>query len=262
MYFVNDVEHVRAILRDKWRNYSKNTVDMKRIRTLTGNGIITSDGLLWKKQRRLMQPAFHHDVVSGLTDTIVNANLSLLKKWELAARNKQIVNVTRDINSMILETVLVSIFDEDYPKIAPDFQIIAEESARNLEFAEAFRPLREVVTRVAAKRRIESTVTTDILGLLMRARDRDSHKTMSLDELVTEIMTLIVAGYETTSLTLAWTWYLLSINTDVDTKLGAYLKDSHIDELRLQVFLQSPAYTRQVIDETLRLYPPIWCHGT
>src|SRR5271165_6241858 len=88
VYFVNDVNYVQNILRDKWRNYSKNTIAMKRIRTLTGNGIITSDGLLWKRQRRLMQPAFHHDVISGLTDTIVNANSCLLNKWENAARNK------------------------------------------------------------------------------------------------------------------------------------------------------------------------------
>ena len=99
---------------------------MKRIRMLTGNGIITSDGHLWKKQRQLMQPAFHRDVISGLTDTIVNSNSSLLKNWEHAARNGQSVNVTRDIDIMILETVLVSIFGEDYPKVAPEFKILAE----------------------------------------------------------------------------------------------------------------------------------------
>jgi cytochrome P450 len=253
VYFVNDVNYIQSILRDKWRNYNKNTVAMKRIRMLTGNGIITSDGPLWKKHRRLMQPAFHSDVVSGLTDTIVKANSSLLKKWELAAGNKHSVNVTRDINIMILETVLVSVFGEDYPEIAPKFQVIAEESARNLEFAEAFRPLREVVTRVAAKRLVENTVATDILGLLVKARDRDSHQPMSVDEVVTQIMTLVVAGYETTSLTLAWAWYLLSKNLSVDAKLGACLKHMHVGEIGPQF-----CYIRQVINETLRLYPPIW----
>ena len=257
-YFVNDVNYVQLMLRDNWRNYNKNTIAMKRIRMLTGNGIITSDGHLWKKQRRLMQPAFHRDVISGLTDTIVNSNSSLLKNWEHAARNRESVNVTRDIDIMILETVLVSIFGEDYPKVAPEFKILAEELARNFEFAEAFRPLREVVTRVAAKRRTKNTVAKDILGLLMEVRDRDSHQTMSLEELVTEIMTLIVAGYETTSLTLTWTWYLLSRNTGVDVKLGAYLKNRHVDELREQFLSPLFAYTRQILDETLRLYPPIW----
>lgn len=144
------------------------------------------------------------------------------------------------------------------PQGCTGIQNYCRKSARNLEFAEAFRPLREVVTRVAAKRQTESTVTTDILGLLMKARDRDSHQTMSPDELVTEIMTLIVAGYETTSLTLAWTWYLLSRNSDVDAKLGLCLKYRHVDELRLQLLSPLFAYIRQVLAETLRLYPPIW----
>lgn len=257
-YFVNDVNHVQNILRDKWRNYNKNTIAMKRIRTLTGNGIITSDGHLWKKQRRLMQPAFHHDVIYGLIDTIVIANSSLLKKWADAARSREGVNVTRDINTMVLETVLVSIFGEDYPEVAPDFEIIAEDSARNLEFAEAFRPLREVVTRVAAKRRTENIAAKDILGMLMEARDRDTLQAMSLDELVTEIMTLVVAGYETTSLTLAWTWYLLSRNNDVDVNLGEQLKNRHVEEFREHLLSPLFAYTRQVLAETLRLYPPIW----
>src|SRR5271165_4033671 len=243
-YFVNDVSHIQIVLRDKWKNYSKNTIAMKRIRMLTGNGIITSDGLLWKRQRRLMQPAFHYDVIHGYGEIIVEANKSLLEKWEHAARSGRSVNVTHDINAMVLQTVLVSIFGEDYPKVAPEFQIIAEESARNLEFAEAFRPLREVVTQVAAKRRTENAATTDILELLMKARDRDSNQTMSLDELVTELMTIIVAGYETTSLTLAWTWYLLSKNTDVDAKLGTYLKYRHVDELRLHFFSPLFAYAR------------------
>ena len=257
-YFINDVDYIQQILRDRWRNYNKNTIAMKRIRMLTGNGIITSDGHLWKKQRRLMQPAFHRDVISRLTDTIVKANSTLLDNWEHAARKRESVNVTRDIDMMILETVLVSIFGDDYLEIAPEFEIIAKEPARNLEFAETFRPLRNVVTRVAAKRRAENTVAEDILGMLMEARDRDTHQAMSLDELVTEIMTLIVAGYETTSLTLTWTWYLLSRNTDVDSKLGEYLKCRHIDEFREQFSSPSFAYIRQVLDETLRLYPPIW----
>jgi len=257
-YFVNDVSHIQIVLRDKWKNYSKNTIAMKRIRMLTGNGIITSDGLLWKRQRRLMQPAFHYDVIHGYGEIIVEANKSLLEKWEHAARSGRSVNVTHDINAMVLQTVLVSIFGEDYPNVAPEFKILAEESARNLEFAEAFRPLREVVTRVATRRRTDKTVAKDFIGLLMKARDRDSGQTMPLEELVTEIMTLIVAGYETTSLTLAWTWYLLSQNIDVDANLGAYLKDRQVDQFRENILSPSFTYIRQVLDETLRLYPPIW----
>ena len=257
-YFLNDIDNVQTIIRDRWWNYNKNTIAMKRIRILTGNGIITSEGALWKRQRRMMQPAFNHDAIRDMSDIIVDSNKSLLTKWEHAARDGRAVNVTRDINAMVLETVLVSIFAEDYPIVAAEFKILAEEPARNFEFAEAFRPLREVVTRVATRRRTESRAAKDVLWLLMEARDRDSREAMSLEELITEIMTLIVAGYETTSLTLAWTWYLLSRNVEVDAKLGAHLKNARVEELRANFMSPLFGYCRQVLDETLRLYPPIW----
>jgi cytochrome P450 len=124
--------------------------------------------------------------------------------------------VTRDINVMVLETVLTSIFGDDYHKIAPQFGILAEEAPRDLEFIETLRPMRKLVAGVTAQRRVENRTCRDLLGILMQARDRDSGKVMPDGALVTEIMTLIVAGYETTSLTLRWAWYLLSKDSKPD----------------------------------------------
>jgi cytochrome P450 len=256
VYVVSDPHYLQHILRNNWRNYDKNTIAMKRIRMLTGNGIITSEGRFWKSQRRLIQPAFHHSVIEGLTEIIVSANAELLRTWERAARNKESVNVTRDINFMVLKIVLNSIFGEDCPEIAPQFKILAEEPARDLEFAQTFIPLRTVVAGVVAKRRAENRTSKDFLGLLMETRDRDSGQVMPDGQLVSEIITLIVAGFETTSLTLTWTWYLLSRNSDVEQKLMSELRGRHDVPERAQ--LSTATYTSKILEEALRLYPPVW----
>jgi cytochrome P450 len=258
VYVVNDPQYLQHILRNNWRNYSKNTMAMKRIRMLLGNGIITSEGDFWKRQRRKIQPTFHYNVIAGLTKTIVNANTALLENWERAAQRHETVNVTRDINLMVLETVLVFIFGEDYPHIAPQFNVLAEESARDLEFVETFRPLRKVVAGVAAQRRAENRTGNDFLGMLMDARDRDNGKVMADGQLITEVITLVVAGYETTSLMLNWTWYFLSQNGDVDAKLMDELRGLSGSELPNPSQMSGLTYTNQVLNEALRLYPPVW----
>jgi cytochrome P450 len=257
IYVVSDPQYVHHILRKNWQNYRKGLA-IKRVELLLGRGLISSEGDFWKSQRRRIQPAFHHTVIAGLTKVITDANATLLEKWERAARNRESVNVTHDISLMVLEMVLVSIFGEDYPQVAPHFSILAEESARDLQFAQTFKPLRKVVARVAAQRRAEGRIGMDFLGMFMEARDRDSGEVMSDAQLVTEIITLIVAGHETTALTLNWTWYLLAKNPDAEEKFVAELEILCGDHLPELAELQKFTYTRQILDEALRLYPPVW----
>jgi enediyne biosynthesis protein E7 len=111
------------------------------------------------------------------------------------------VNITSDISHMVLKVVLVSIFGDDYEQVAPHFNILSDESARNLQFAQKFRPLGKIVSEVADQRRKQHRTATDMLGMLMEARDRRSQAMLD-SQLVREIITLIVAGHETTASTL------------------------------------------------------------
>ena len=238
VYVVNEPQYVEHIFRRNWQNYTKGRA-IKRIAMLLGSGLMVSEGELWKRQRRMIQPAFHDKMIANLTDMITQANLALLARWEHAAQHRESVNVTRDISLLILEIVLKAIFGDDYPEVAPHFGILSEEPERNLHFAQAFRALGGVILQVAAKRKHGAT---DMLGMLMRARDRDTGKGMSHKQLVNEIDTLIVAGHETTASTLNWMWYLLSQHPEVEAKLAS----------------GGATYMRQVIEETLRLYPAGW----
>lgn len=256
VYVVSDPESADHVLRKNWQNYKKGMA-IKRIGLLLGNGLMVSEGQFWKRQRQIIQPVFHQQAIDGLADIMRAANVRLRKKWQHAAQEKNTVNVTRDISFMVLEVVLNSIFGDDYEQVAPYFSIVSHESARDLQFAEAFRPLGKIVADIAAQRRREHRTCTDILGLLMEARDREG-RVMPDRQLVCEIMTLIVAGHETTASTLNWTWYLLAHNPEVEGKLSrelSTLPDGVFPNIR---DLPKFVYTRQVIEEAMRLYPPGW----
>ena len=257
VYVVRDPRYAQHVLRDNWQNYSKGQA-IKRVALLLGNGLMVSEGEFWKTQRRMIQPAFHRKTIGALTEVIRTSNVALLRRWEQAAHKKVSVNVTRDVSFVALEVVLISLFGVDYERIAPHFNILTEESARNLEFAQAFRSLGKIVLQLVAQRRKDEIASNDILGMLMEARDQKTSQAMPDRQLVNEIKTLIVAGHETTASTLNWTWYLLSQHPEVEEKLSSELNNLLGSQIPGLDDLPKFAYTRQVIDEALRLYPAGW----
>jgi cytochrome P450 len=256
VYVVSDPEYIDHVLRINWRNYKKGQA-IKRIGFLLGNGLMVSEGELWKSQRRMIQPAFHEKAIAAMINVILAANLELLKKWTDAARERKSVNVTSDISHMILHVLLLAIFGDDYEQVAPHFIILSDVAARNLEFAQRFTPLGKMVSGIAGERRRQNRTATDMLGMLMAARDAKG-QAMPDGQLVREIMTLIVAGHETTASTLNWTWHLLSQSAEVEHKLSSELNAIPESASPRLGELARFVYTRQVLEETLRLYPAGW----
>jgi cytochrome P450 len=256
-YVTRNPDYAGHVLRDNWRNYVKGQA-VKRVALLLGNGLIVSEGEFWKRQRRMIQPAFHRETIAGLVDIARCANATLLRNWEQAARESAPVNVTLDISRMVLEVILGSIFGDDRAQVGPHFSILSENPARGLEFAQRFRSLGRVIQEVVDQRRRQQRVAPDILGFLMEARDPLSGQGMAQRQLLNEVMTLIVAGHETTALTLNWVWYLLALHPAVDRKLAMELDNAGPEDCSPVENLSRFAYTRQTIEEALRLYPPVW----
>jgi len=256
-YVVSDPDLADRVLRVNWQNYKKGQA-IKRIGFLLGNGLMVSEGEQWKRQRRMIQPAFHERALANLTAVILSENIALLKQWEQAASSKQSVNITSDISSSILKITLISIFGEDYEQVAAQFNIVSDEHARTMHFAESFRPLRKIVLEIALQRRARKVSGSDFLGMLMEARDEKTGQPMSDAQLVNEIVTLVVAGHETTASTLNWAWYLLSQHPEVEEKLAQELATLPANTLPTLKQLPQFSYTRQVIEEALRLYPAGW----
>ncbi len=258
VYVVSAPEYCERILRWNWQNYARRGQVVKRIALLLGNGLIASNGEFWANQRRMIQPAFSRSSIGGLTKVIMSVNAELLDQWRLAAKRRKAVNVTHDVSFMVLKITLMAIFGDDYATVAPYFNVLAEESARNFEFAQTFRPLGKVILQIAAQRRRDSATATDFLGKMMQSRDRERGEPMPDAQLAREVLTLVVAGHETTAGLLNWMWYLLSRHPEAQIRLSGEFdclpwgEDLDMDKLPRYT------YTRQVIDEALRLYPPLW----
>src|SRR5580658_5355390 len=193
VYVIRDVEFAHHVMVENWQNYVKGQA-IKRVALLLGNGLMVSKGDLWKRQRRMIQPAFNHESIGRWAKMIVAVNTNLLGNWQLAAKRNESVNVTRDVSRMALEVVLRFILGDDYEKVGFHFDLLSQEPARNIEFAMSFRALGKTILQVIEQRRKETARPTDALGMLMQARDPESGRFMENGQLIDEILTMIVAG--------------------------------------------------------------------
>ena len=261
-WIVNNPADIKRILVTSHRNYTKG-VGLDRVKILLGNGIMTSEGDLWRRQRRLIQPFFHRRVVEQYAALIAQSVDACLDRWARIAATGDPIDVTEEMSELTLDIVLQSIFGPDLAWLTEKmggnpFAIVTDHSARDLQFAYRFRSLCRLVGELVNKRRAAGEDHADFLGMLMTARDKDTGAAMPDRELIDEAMTLVVAGHETTASALNWTWYLLATHPESYDRLGAEL-DATAD-VGLLSFQQSEElrYTQAVIKESMRLYPPGW----
>jgi cytochrome P450 len=254
-YVMRDVGFAHHVLVENWQNYVKGQI-IDRVALLLGNGLMVSEGELWKRQRRMIQPAFNHESIVTLIKVIVAVNSGLLQKWRLAAQKNESVNVTHDVSGMALEVMLRFIFGQDYEEVSCHFDILFVEQTRDMAFARSFRALGKVILQIINRRRKDSAPATDALGIMMHARDPQSGQLMPDRQLIDETLTLIVAGHETTASTLNWSWYLISQHPEVEERLANELNalTTSFEFEDLPKF----SYARQIIEEAMRLYPAGW----
>lgn len=262
-FFVNEPEDIRSILVTNHSKYVKGP-GFERVKMLLGNGLIVSDGKAWRRSRTMVTPGFTRRNQQKLISMIVHCCEQKSQRWAKLAATGEPVNITKEMMDYALEVILRAIFGPDFDsKIVADgdnpFAFLSEDSSRDLKLVLRVRALRELVLSIIEERRQSEPVESyDFLSVYMAAEDKSGEK-YSDNELLDELMTLIIAGFETSSGTLNWAWYLIAHHPNVDAKLfqearnqvpGAELANSRsIAELK---------YLHQVIDETMRLYPPVW----
>ncbi len=260
-YVINHPDDIKHVLLSNHRNYTKGE-GMDRVKILLGNGIMTSEGDFWRRQRRMMQPCFHRRVIDRFSQLIGEVNEKFAERWAAQSARREAVNLTDDVSELTLEIVLRSIFGADLERLERQlgvnpFEVVAKEQNRDLKFAFRFRSLGKLVAELIERRRREPEEHFDFLSMLMAARDRDNVTAMSDKELIDEVLTLIVAGHETTAAALSWAWYLISQHPDTAAQLEAEADRSSGETLALDA-AESLAFTHQVLQEALRLYPPGW----
>ena len=259
-YVINHPDDIKQVLLSNHRNYTKGE-GMDRVKILLGNGIMTSEGDFWRRQRRMMQPAFHRRVIDRFSRLIHEVNEKFADRWAARAARGEPINLTDDVSELTLDIVLRSIFGADLERLerqmgANPFEVVAKEQNRDLKFAFRFRSLTKLVAELIARRRREGDDQSDFLSMLMSSRDQHDAP-MSDKALIDEVLTLIVAGHETTAAALTWTWYLISRHPQTAEELQAEADRTPETLLGLDA-AESLAFTQQVVQESLRLYPPGW----
>ncbi len=262
-YFINDPAEIRRILVRQHARYKKGP-GFERVKMLLGNGLIVSDGDAWRRSRTMIQPAFKAANVHRLIGLMIRCTEERDRRWTAIANEGGTLNITQETSDFALELILRAIFGPDYDTHivaggANPFAFLSEDPTRDLRVVLRLRELRELLLRIIAGRRAAGASDDyDFLGMYMSARDKAGNA-FTDEELLDELMNLIVAGYETSAGTLNWAWYLLAGHPDVHRELAteAAAVIPEADAVDEESLARLP-YTHALLEETLRLYPPVW----
>ncbi len=278
IYVVASPAGVQQVLQENNRNYSKATFQYNLLGLVAGQGLLSSEGAFWLRQRRLAQPAFHRERLATLGTLTTEATEAMLRRWDGIAARGEPLDIDGEMMRLTLEIVGKALFSIDLSDTAGALSRAAHATldhiarrARyplappprvptpgNRRFLAAIRTLDDAIDTLLAHRRAASGESDDLLAMLMDARDAETGEGMSDRQLRDEIVTFLIAGHETVASALVWTWYLLSMHPAVERTLHAELTDALADAPTTMGDLPRLPYTRMVIDETLRLYPPSW----
>ena len=257
-YVIHHPDDVKRVLVTNHRNYTKG-IDRDRIKILLGRGLMTSEGEFWTHQRYLMQPLFHRRVITKFGEIIDQTNMRFVEQLELQAARGGTVNITEAMSELTLEIVLRAIFGTDFDEMSQAFAVVTKDQARNLEFVYKFRAIAKLVGNLVHRRRSSGRDEhLDYVAMMMSARDKNTGSAMSEHALIDEVMTLVVAGHETTASVLNWTWYLLSQHPDVEASLHAEIASQPLPPAPSLAQVEALPCAQQVLNEAMRLYPPGW----
>ena len=275
LLIVNDPEFIKEIVQAKYKNFLKgDTYDTLAL--LFGNGLLTSEGENWKKQRKMIQPAFHMRCLEQISELVTEETNEMLGRWK--NKKKSPVNLTQEMAELTIKIICRSLFTTDLKN--DDIQGIWENmNFLNVVFgkitkAKVFLPrwipvkinkktkkainkLNNIVDRMIDKRQQETSTKTDLLQLLLDARYEDTNTGMTKEQVREEIMTLLVAGHETTVNALSWTWYLLLQHPAELEKLKEESIPLSQTGSPTFVDLREMKIGKQMMNESMRIFPPI-----
>lgn len=274
---VNDVNAIDFVLSSNSRQFQK-TLGYRTpfMRRLFGQGLLTSEGEFWTRQRRLAQPAFHRDRIATYAQAIAQHADELLATWKPGETR----SVHLDMMHLTTRVVVRTLFNSDVPREINDlgrasaavmerfssqwsaWRILTQflPSPGSRRFEQVMTNLDNYIYGLIHERRASGKDTGDLLSMLLMARDDDGQG-MTDKQLRDELTTLMVAGLDTTALALTWSFYLLSQNPSAEAALSEEIQNVLGDRIPRFEDLPKLRYTEKVIKESMRLYPPAWLVG-
>ena len=273
---VNQPDLVREVLVSKAQAFHKTPRNKQIFREIMGEGLLVSDGEYWRRQRRLVQPAFHRSRIENYGQVMVDYARQMLADW----KDGEQVNLNREMLQLTLGIVCKTLFDaeledEVYERVDRSLDVVLQRAndrfgrvvslpnwlptPTNLRAKRAIRDLKEVVMEIIETRRREGVDTGDLMSMLLFPPSDE--EAMSDQQVRDETMTLFLAGHETTANALTWAWTLLARHPEVEGRLQQEIERVLGDRPPTVEDLESLTYTDWVVQEALRLYPPAWIIG-
>ncbi len=281
-YLLRHPDHIRHVLVEANENYAKQTFGYDKMRLFLGNGLVTSEGSFWRRQRRIAQPAFHRKRIAAFGDTMSTQAVEMVDAW--LAESEEGVSAVRDIHQdmmavtlrIIASTVLsidvankegrigeaisslLELFSDSLARIIPIHEHLPTELNRRWESARNF--LDRMIYGIIEERRDgkRGDGPGDLLDMLLEAVDEDTGETMSDLQLRDEVMTMFSAGHETTANALTFTLYELARHPDILAELQAEV-DAVLGDKRPEFeTINDLELCGRIIEEGMRLHPPAW----
>ncbi|GAA1010992.1 cytochrome P450 [Acrocarpospora pleiomorpha] len=276
LYFFNHPDHAKHVLADNSGNYHKG-IGLVQAKRALGDGLLTSEGDLWRKQRKLIQPAFQAKRIAAQAGVVAEEALALVERLRATAGSGP-VNVVDELTALTLGVLGRTLLDADlgvFSGVGHAFEAVQDQAMfemvslgavpmwvplpKQLRFRQARKELQHVVDRLVADRRTRTgDWGDDVLSKLIQSTGEEPDPKVGRQRMTDELITLLLAGHETTASTLGWTFYLLDRHPEVAERLHAEAVEVLGDRPPVYEDLHRLRYTSMVIEEAMRLYPPVW----
>lgn len=282
-FLVNSPDDIEEILVAQYRHFSKGP-GLRRSKLLFGNGLLTSEGDFWRRQRKLAQPAFHRERIAGYAQIMVDETRSYVSGWKAGETR----DIHHEMTQLTMPIALKTLFGselENLERVSQSVELTQSHFQKWIHLftmlpawiptprlpglTRAVTELDAIVYKLIADRRESGEDKGDLLSMLLRAQVEEVEgenksevgAAMTDRQLRDEVLTLFLAGHETTALTLTWTLYLLAQHPDVEAKLRTEVQAVLGNRPATAGDKPNLKYAEQVIQESLRLYPPAWVMG-
>jgi cytochrome P450 len=279
-HLVSEPALISEVLQQRAGNYLRDTRSSRNVRLVTGESLLTVEGDVWRHHRRLAQPAFHHHRIAEWAGIMAQAAAETAQSWEDVARRGATVDLASEMSRLTFTVVGRCLFGAELgaqsaqvkaalPVLLEELFLRTQQLAnwpiwmplpRQRQFRAALGVVHEVVERIIATRRNQAGERTDLLGLLLSARDDDG-SALNDEELRNQVVTFLLAGHETTASTLTWAFALLAQHPDEQRAVEAELDGLTFEAITKERILEklgSLTRLQAVLHETMRLYPAIW----
>jgi cytochrome P450 len=274
-YLLSHPDYIEHVLKTNHKNYLKTDLAYKGMASVLGQGLLpNSDHDDWIVQRRHLQPLFQPQTLQHLAFTTIETTLNFCNRWETYAKQNKAINLFPEMLQLVFAITSKTLFNDNFTSHSEQFLRFSElgnayiskclflypwlPTIHNLRFKKSQKEVEQFILAIIQQRRAHPATQPDLLTTLLSIKDETTGANLSDRRIVDEVKTFLMTGSETTGTALAWIWYCLANNPAVAQQLQQELNDILQGNPPTPDDVEKLSYTRMVVEEGLRLYPPVW----